>query len=128
MYPTTSFITISDRCSKALGYQIPAALGNLLGPLIGGSLAKPAEQFPHIFGRMLLFKEYPYFLPCAIAAAFCALSCLVAWWGLKETRPRTRGEGEPQSVPSMDSTPAEERPLPTRALLIRSVRPCLSSL
>jgi MFS-type transporter involved in bile tolerance (Atg22 family) len=38
-------------------------LGILFGPLLGGALAAPAEQYPKIFGGIRFFVEYPYALP-----------------------------------------------------------------
>lgn len=55
-------------------------------PLIGGSLAKPADRFPDIFGNSAFFKEYPYFLPCSVAATVTALSWLIAFLFMKEVR------------------------------------------
>lgn len=39
------------------------------GPLFGGYLSKPREKFPNAF-RAEFWQGYPYFLPCACAAAF----------------------------------------------------------
>lgn len=53
-------------------------------PLIGGSLAKPAERFPAIFGDSAFHKEYPYFLPCAVSATVTALLCLIVFMFMTE--------------------------------------------
>ncbi|KAF8344490.1 member of major facilitator superfamily multidrug-resistance, DHA1 sub-family [Amanita rubescens] len=42
---------------------------------IGGSLSRPVEQFPGLFGSSEFFKTYPYFLPCAV----CSVLIFVAW-------------------------------------------------
>lgn len=39
-------------------------------PLIGGSLTRPAERFPDLFGHSDFLKNYPYFPPCALPATF----------------------------------------------------------
>ena len=36
---------------------------------MGGALSKPSERFPNVFGDTF-WKEYPYFLPCLVAASF----------------------------------------------------------
>ena len=46
-----------------------------IGSKIGGSLSRPAEQFPLLFGSSEFLKKYPYFLPCAI----CSVLLLTAW-------------------------------------------------
>lgn len=53
-------------------------------PLIGGSLAKPAERFPKLFGDSDFLKTYPYFLPCAVPATFSLVAWLVTFLFLKE--------------------------------------------
>ena len=36
---------------------------------MGGALSKPSERFPNVFGGTF-WKEYPYSLPCLVAASF----------------------------------------------------------
>ncbi|KAJ7582620.1 major facilitator superfamily domain-containing protein [Mycena floridula] len=43
-------------------------IGNVFGPLIGGSFSNPAKRFPKIFGDSELFRQHPYLLPCAVSA------------------------------------------------------------
>lgn len=56
-----------------------------LGPIIGGSLSRPAERFPNVFGTNEFLKKYPYFLPCAIPATFSVLAWVVTYFYLEET-------------------------------------------
>ncbi|KAG2038139.1 major facilitator superfamily domain-containing protein [Suillus americanus] len=57
-------ITDTTNLPKAYGYMpLPWMLGAIVGPLIGGSLSRPADRFPEIFGRSELLKTYPYLLP-----------------------------------------------------------------
>ena len=51
--------------------------------MIGGQLAKPADRWPHIFTHPF-WKEYPYFLPCAVSAAFCGFCFLTTAIFFKE--------------------------------------------
>ena len=53
-------------------------------PYIGGSLSKPVERFPGVFGDWEFFKTYPYFLACAVPATWSAFAWLVAFLFLKE--------------------------------------------
>ena len=55
-------------------------------PYIGGSLSKPADQFPNVFGGWDFFKTYPYFLACAVSATYSAFIWLVTYFFLKEVR------------------------------------------
>ena len=53
--------------------------------MIGGSLSRPAEQYPWLFGDSEFHKKYPYFLACSIPATFSAIAWLVTYRYLKET-------------------------------------------
>ena len=56
---------------------------NSLSPLIGGVLSRPQDRWPHIFSH-LSWADYPYFLPCLVAATFTCLSIIVAAFYLEE--------------------------------------------
>lgn len=62
----------------------PSSLGILMRPLIGGSLANPAEQYPRIFGSFSFLKHYPYFLPCFFSGFLALITALVAYLFLRE--------------------------------------------
>ncbi|KAF8071652.1 member of major facilitator superfamily multidrug-resistance, DHA1 sub-family [Lyophyllum atratum] len=79
-------MTDSTNIAQMYAYMPVAwSVGGALGPLIGGSLSRPADRFPDVFGNNLFLKKYPYFLPCAVPAMFSALSWLVAFLFLRET-------------------------------------------
>ena len=48
---------------------------NSLSPLIGGVLSRPQDRWPHIFSHPF-WADYPYFLPCLVAATFTCLSII----------------------------------------------------
>ncbi|KAF4633137.1 hypothetical protein G7Y89_g4992 [Cudoniella acicularis] len=43
-------------------FAFTAFTGTFLGPLVGGVLANPAEQYPSVFGGFQFFINYPYAL------------------------------------------------------------------
>ena len=51
----------------------------LIGPMIGGTLAKPATSMPWLFGGSALFVDFPYLLPCLSVAlgTIPAVICLL---------------------------------------------------
>lgn len=55
-------------------------------PLIGGSLSRPAERYPDLFGKIEFLKTYPYFLPCAVSGAYALMAWCVALVLLKEVK------------------------------------------
>ncbi|KAF2767890.1 MFS general substrate transporter [Teratosphaeria nubilosa] len=69
-------------------YMFARNFGIFLGPLIGGPLANPVEQFPKTFEDSALFKQYPYALSTYTAGTFCILATLFAIFGLRETLKR----------------------------------------
>ena len=66
---------------------IGAGVGRLIGPATGAFLARPAVQFPEVFGNSAFFKTYPYSLPCLMAAFVCFLCLVLAYLFLEETMP-----------------------------------------
>ncbi|KAJ7510502.1 member of major facilitator superfamily multidrug-resistance, DHA1 sub-family [Mycena galericulata] len=79
-------MTDSTNIAQAYAYMPMAwSTGGVLGPIIGGSLARPAERFPTIFGKSAFFRTYPYFLPCAVPATYSLVAWTVTLLFLKET-------------------------------------------
>ncbi|KJA16892.1 hypothetical protein HYPSUDRAFT_206686 [Hypholoma sublateritium FD-334 SS-4] len=142
-------MTDDTNISKAYAYQpIAWSTGSTIGPIIGGSLARPAERFPQLFGHSEFHKKYPYFLPCAVPATFSAVAWLVTFLFLEETvrfptpiavllgfrKAKATPPASPAPEPSAlaPSAPAKsaglvddatevDKPLPLRALLTRDV-------
>ncbi|KAG1789526.1 major facilitator superfamily domain-containing protein [Suillus plorans] len=128
-------ITDATNMPKACSYlPIPGTIAGAVGPLIGGSLSRPADRFPDIFGRSELLKTYPYLLPCSISAFFILTIWLVTYIRLKESvstktplwelikggffgqKPR-----QPLSNVIVDPDEVKSKPLPLRALLTSKV-------
>jgi len=60
-------------------------LSILCGPLIGAALAQPAEQYPGSWiSRIAFFREFPFFLPCAVAAGMAGLAFLLMFFLFEE--------------------------------------------
>ncbi|KIK77865.1 hypothetical protein PAXRUDRAFT_834836 [Paxillus rubicundulus Ve08.2h10] len=81
---------LTDSTNRAQGFAwFPLAwsLGTTLGPAIGGTLSRPQDNFPHLFTSPF-WDEFPYFLPCSVAAGFSMLIFVVILLLLKETLPR----------------------------------------
>ncbi|KAG1841120.1 major facilitator superfamily domain-containing protein [Suillus subalutaceus] len=141
-------ITDSTNLAQAYAYMpIAWSSGGAIGPLIGGSLSRPADRFPNIFGHWQFMKTYPYFLACAVPATFSILAWVVTFLFLQETVPTRvtpwrllKGQSREHSTPvkgpatptgSSDSLSTEDtpqrakadgsKPLPLRSLLIPRV-------
>lgn len=45
------------------------SLGSIFGPSFGGFLAKPAQNFPDLFGKNKFLLKFPFALPNLVASA-----------------------------------------------------------
>ncbi|KAF8875921.1 major facilitator superfamily domain-containing protein [Infundibulicybe gibba] len=121
---------LTNPSNRARGFSlIPIAgiTGVTLGPLVGGTFARPHERFPRVFGGQF-WQDYPYFLPCLVTSSFVCVSFVVGLLFLKETvskwiRDRRRFSLASRSVTSIDGSPVRSHggPLPLRDLLVRPV-------
>ncbi|KXG53937.1 Tetracycline resistance protein, TetA/multidrug resistance protein MdtG [Penicillium griseofulvum] len=64
------------------------SIGTIIGPAIGGLLAKPAEGFPSLFPPDGLFGKFPYLLPNLVCCVLLLLSIAGSWLFLQETHPK----------------------------------------
>jgi hypothetical protein len=53
---------------------------------MGGTLARPQDQWPTLFAHPF-WNKYPYFLPCAMAACLLVLTIFTVIFFLKEVGP-----------------------------------------
>ncbi|KAJ1889209.1 hypothetical protein LPJ81_006175, partial [Coemansia sp. IMI 209127] len=49
--------------------QLMLTLGSMLGGAVGGLLVDPVNNYPWLFGNSVLFREYPYLLPCLVGSS-----------------------------------------------------------
>ena len=59
--------------------------GSILGPVVGGVLAKPAVNFPQAFGNSWLLKQFPFALPNLVACGLYVFGLPTGFLFLKET-------------------------------------------
>ncbi|KAG6860436.1 hypothetical protein C0995_011204 [Termitomyces sp. Mi166 len=91
---------LTEVSHHSLGFSLLSgvwAVGAALGPLIGGTFSRPADRFPDVFTGTF-WKQYPYFLPCLVTAAFALVSFGIALIFFKETI----------SYSTLRSSPSEE--------------------
>ncbi|KAF2971012.1 hypothetical protein GQX73_g2567 [Xylaria multiplex] len=61
------------------------SIGSVFGPAFGGLFAKPAQQFPGLFGDSYFFNKFPFALPNLIGGVVFLISLSTATLFLKET-------------------------------------------
>ncbi|KZV74591.1 MFS general substrate transporter [Peniophora sp. CONT] len=113
---------LTDRTNRARGFALMPvmwALGASVGPLMGGTLSRPADQFPGTFDTPF-WRRFPYFLPSLIGASFTVLIIILVALFLKETLPKEKIRSPSESSTATQNSKAEEvRPL--RELLTKPV-------
>jgi len=61
-------------------------IGVIIGPILGGLMADPANSYPTLFGNVAWLRKYPYAAPNLLSAVFLGCSALAAFFGLREVR------------------------------------------
>lgn len=92
------------------------AIGTILGPTIGGTLADPADSFPNLFSQTGLFGQFPYLLPNLICAAMLLVSIFVGYFFLEETHP----DMQPRVLLPEDTYVSDQTPLIATADAIKT--------
>lgn len=86
---------ITDSTNETRAYAILGfswGFGGVAGPVIGGGFESPARNYPDsFFAKIKLFEQFPYLLPCTIAAAFLTVGALLStglsWDGGPKRKP-----------------------------------------
>ncbi|EEU40821.1 uncharacterized protein NECHADRAFT_32451 [Fusarium vanettenii 77-13-4] len=60
-------------------------IGSIIGPMIGGALARPCISYPEIFARGTIWDRYPYLLPNLFSAATVFVGVIIGLLYLDET-------------------------------------------
>lgn len=82
---------ISEICSKRhqpMGMAVAAgswSVGLVIGPALGGSLARSADLYPGTILDNSMTRQYPYLLPNAVTALFGLVSLFLIYFYLPET-------------------------------------------
>lgn len=104
------------------------AIGSIIGPIVGGFLALPAQNFPLLFGNCTFLIEYPYFLPCLVGGMLNFLAIILGIFCLEETletkrKPRNVLErpSPSQGYQALSSTDTNARPIVSAPPSIRSL-------
>lgn len=78
--------------------------------MMGGQLARPHDRWPGVFSHPFWVK-FPYFLPCAVSAAFSAFTFVMTALFLKEVRQIDSDDGLSSDwlIPTDCQTPSSAR-------------------
>jgi len=121
---------VSENCTKKTQarafswYMFARQIGILIGPLCGGTLANPAEQFPNTIGKIQFFKDFPYALPTFTSGAICLVLTLVNAVFLKETLQRN-ADGSIKREGLLSTWEVLKSPGVPMVLVLNAHLPCL---
>lgn len=65
-------------------------LGSIIGPAMGGALAKPCDNYPWLFQRNTLFDRFPFLLPNLVCVVVLVCGIVVGVLFLEETHAQKR--------------------------------------
>ncbi|KAI9443948.1 MFS general substrate transporter [Lactarius indigo] len=120
---------LTNETNVAQGFSmlpIARSLGYVIGPLIGGVFSRPQDRWPHVFSHPF-WADYPYFLPCLVAAMFPCISLIITVLYLEEVynlqfpspnsyNPRREATGD-----SSDLSDGPDKPQPLFSVLTKPV-------
>ncbi|KIY51665.1 MFS general substrate transporter [Fistulina hepatica ATCC 64428] len=79
-------LTDASNRAEVFGWMpVVWGLGSTLGPLIGGTLARPSDRFPSVFGGVPFWEKYPYFLPCLVTSSYTIIAWFITFFSFRET-------------------------------------------
>lgn len=124
----SAMIELTDETNIARGFsllEMAWAVGYMIGPLVGGTLSRPQDRWPHLFSQQI-WSEYPYFLPCLVVAIYGSISWVIAAMFLKETmtftpRPARTNLDISQGESSDSLRKDTQKPPPLRSVLTKPV-------
>lgn len=61
-------------------------IGVIIGPILGGLLADPANSYPGTFGHVKFLQKFPYSPPNLLSAIFLLIAAISVFLGLEEVR------------------------------------------
>ncbi|KIK56864.1 hypothetical protein GYMLUDRAFT_46768 [Collybiopsis luxurians FD-317 M1] len=103
---------VTDASNEGRAYAILGfcwGFGGVAGAIIGGTFESPAEKWPGVFAKVPLFVEYPYLLPCALAAFVTLLGSFLACFLGPDGGPRQGAiQLPPEKVDTHPTIPEED--------------------
>ncbi|CAL4897030.1 unnamed protein product [Urochloa decumbens] len=105
---------------QALGISIVNTawgMGVIIGPAIGGYLAQPVKQYPHLFHDNSVFGRFPYLLPCICISFFATLVFISCAW-LPETLHKHKGLE--RAVEMVEGSTTQESTEPPKKSLLKN--------
>ncbi|KAK0636936.1 tetracycline:hydrogen antiporter-like protein [Bombardia bombarda] len=79
-------VTVKEHQPRAYSIMpLVWCLGSIIGPMIGGALAKPVESLPSVFSPGSIWDHFPYLLPNLFSAICVFMGVIIGILFLEET-------------------------------------------
>ncbi|KAK3990092.1 major facilitator superfamily domain-containing protein [Cladorrhinum sp. PSN332] len=79
-------ITVKDHQPRAYAVMpLVWCVGSIVGPMIGGALAKPVDAYPGLFSPGSIWERFPYLLPNLFSACCVFVGVIIGIFFLEET-------------------------------------------
>ncbi|KAG9052082.1 hypothetical protein FS842_010534, partial [Serendipita sp. 407] len=117
---------VADVTNEGRAYAIMGfawGLGGVAGAIVGGVFESPAKNYPALFGKVQLFIDYPYLLPCAVASSVTLLGSFLSLFLGPDGGPREGAirlsdkENEPALLDIVEEEPTTPPPPPPAGLV-----------
>ncbi|KAJ3887384.1 hypothetical protein GG344DRAFT_55793 [Lentinula edodes] len=102
---------VTDTSNEGRAYAILGfcwGLGGVVGAIIGGTFERPADKWPGVFSEVPIFVEFPYLLPCVMAASVTLSGSILACFLGPDGGPRRGAIQLPPEKNYVHSTIPEE--------------------
>ncbi|KAK4165881.1 major facilitator superfamily domain-containing protein [Cladorrhinum sp. PSN259] len=84
-------VTVKDHQPRAYAVMpLVWCVGSIVGPMIGGALAKPVDAFPGLFSPGSIWERFPYLLPNLFSACCVFCGVIIGILFLEETHAEKR--------------------------------------
>lgn len=83
---------VTDKTNQSVAFSflgLAWGIGAITGPTIGGFLSDPVTKYPKLFGNLVLFKKFPYLLPCLFCSVVMLLGFICCAFCMKEKKKTT---------------------------------------
>ncbi|KAI0489995.1 MFS general substrate transporter [Xylaria cf. heliscus] len=89
----TEIITVKEHQPRAYTVlPVVWSLGSIIGPIIGGALARPCINYPNIFSPGTIWERFPYLLPNLFSAFIVLVGVINGFLFLEETHAHKKME------------------------------------
>ncbi|KAG8802952.1 hypothetical protein FRC17_006303, partial [Serendipita sp. 399] len=118
---------VADATNESRAYAIMGfawGLGGVAGAIVGGVFESPAKNYPGLFGKVQLFIDYPYLLPCLVASSVTLFGSFLSLFLGYDGGPREGAirlsedkENEPVALEIVEEEPTTPPPPPPAGLV-----------